>query len=92
MCIGQKVVRIRLMMTHHAQKGGAVTQPVLGSQLAGLRVVQFKLFCKISCHLTIDLGQNVGGCMVQCIVQIEQKNLAGQTRVGTTNITNAQNE
>ena len=91
-CIGQKVVRVGLVMAHHAKQSGAIAQPVTGSQLAGLLMVQLEVIREISGHLTIDLGQNVGGCMVQGIVQIQQKNLARQTRVGTTNITNAQNE
>ncbi len=85
-------MRVGLMMAHHAQQGCAITKPVLGAQLAGLLVVQFKVFDKVTCHLPVDLGQNVGRCVVQGVVQIEQIHFARQTRMGTTNITNAQNE
>lgn len=88
----QKVVWVGLMMTHHAQQGSAIAQPVTGAQLAGLLIVQLKVIRKITGHLTIDLGQNVGRCKVQGIVEIEQIHSAGQSRMGTTNITNAQNE
>lgn len=89
---GQKVVRVGLMMAHHAQKGCAISKPILGAQLAGLLVVQLQVFSQVAGHLPVDLGQNVGGCMVQGVVKIKQIHFAGQARMGTTNITNAQNE
>lgn len=92
MCVGQKVVWVGLVMTHHSQQRSAIAQPVTGSQLAGLLMVQLKVIRKIAGHLAIDLGQNVGRCKVHGIVQIQQKHFAGQSRVRTTNITNAQNE
>lgn len=92
MGVGQKVVGVGLVVAHHAQQCGAVTQPVLGAQVAGLLRVQNKVLDQILGHLAVDLGQNMGGRVVQGIVQVEQVHLARQARVGTTNITNAQNE
>jgi hypothetical protein len=86
------VVWVGLVMTHHSQQRSAIAQPVTGSQLAGLLMVQLKVIRKIAGHLAIDLGQNVGRCKVHGIVQIQQKHFAGQSRVRTTYITNAQNE
>lgn len=71
MCVGQKMVRFGLMVTHHSEQGSAVAQPVPGSQLAGLLMVQLKVIRKIAGHLAIDLGQNVGRCKVHGIVQIQ---------------------
>ena len=59
-CTGQKVMRVGLMMAHHAQKGCAISKPILGAQLAGLLVVQLQVFSQVAGHLLVDLGQNVG--------------------------------
>ncbi len=92
MGIRQEVMGVCLMMAHHAQQSRAVTQPVQGAQFAGLLRIELEVCLQITGHLPVNLGQNVGGSVVKRVVQIQQVNFAGQTRMGTTNITNAQNE
>lgn len=92
MGIGQKMVRIGFVVPHHAQQGGTVLQPVAGAQFAGLLRINNKVLGQVPGHLLVDLGQNMGRRVVQGVVQIKQVHLARQARMGTTNITNTQNE
>ena len=90
--IGQKMMGVSLVVPHHAKQCCTIAKPVTGAQLAGLRRVQNKVLDKILGHLAIDLRQNMGRCVVQGIVQVQQIHFARQACMGTTNITNAQNE
>ena len=92
MRVGQKMMGVCVMMAHHAQQGGTIAQPILCAQFAGLLGIQFKVRFQVAGHLPVNLGQNVGGSVVKRVVQIQQVDFAGQARMGTTNITNAQNE
>lgn len=92
MRIGQKMVRVGFVVPHHTQQGSTILQPVPGAQFAGLLRVNCQMLGQIPGHLAIDLRQNMGRRVVQGIVQIKQIHFARQTRMGTTNITNAQNE
>lgn len=70
--VAQESVRIDAMVGDHAEQGCAVAPPVGNPQRAGLLFVKRKVLRHPLRHGTVDRRHDVGACIVQGVVEIEQ--------------------
>lgn len=76
MGVMQKMMRISIVMFHHAQQRSSIAQPIVSTELAGLIYIQIQSSGKIIRHLTIDLRQDKTRGIMQGVIQVKQVNLA----------------
>lgn len=68
----QEMQRIDAVMTHQAEQGGAIAQPVLLAQTDGLLLVDLQVPTDVVDHRPVDVRKDVPAGVVQRIVKVEQ--------------------
>ena len=67
----EKMPGIGTVMFGQTQQCSSVPTPVLEPQLVGSRFIQLQMGLQVLRHGSADVGENMGGGIVQGVVQIE---------------------